>query len=59
MEPEFALIFKNMSSLANLNSQTKSEFTFKIFHIKLLGKTIQEKSCFNNIVSIKPTFFAN
>ena len=46
-------------SLANLNSRTKFEVTLKFLHIKLLGKGIQEKQYFNNIVSIKPTFLAN
>ena len=59
MEPGCGLIYKDISSLANLNSQTKFEFTLKILHIKLLGKGIQEKLYFNNIVSIKPTFLAN
>ena len=59
MEPEPGLIFKNISSLANLNSQTKFEFTFTFLHIKLLGKGIQERLYFNNIVSIKLTFLAN
>ena len=59
MEPESGSIFKNISSLANLNSRTKLEFTFKFLHIKLLEKGIQEKLYFNNIVSIKPTFLAN
>ena len=56
MEPESGLIFKNISSLANLNSQTKFEFTFNFLHIKLLG--IHEKIHFNNIVTIKSTFLA-
>ena len=55
MEPGCGLIYKNISSLANLNSQTKFEFTLKFLHIKLLGKGIQEKLFFINIVSIKPT----
>ena len=59
MEPKCGLIFKNISSLANLNLLTKFEFTLKFLHIKLLGKGIQEKLYFNNIVSIKPTFLAN
>ena len=59
MEPEYGLIFKNISSLTNLNSRTKFEFTLKFLHIKLLGKGIQEKLYFNNVVSIKPTFLAN
>ena len=59
MEPESGLIFKKISSLANFNSRTKFEFTLKFLHIKLLGKGIQEKLYFNNIVSIKPTFLAN
>ena len=41
MEPESGLIFKNISSLANLNSRTKFEVTFKFLYIKLLGKRIQ------------------
>ena len=59
MEPESGLIFNNISSLGNWNSRTKLGFTFKFLHIKLLGKGIQEKLYFNNIVSIKPTFLAN
>ena len=59
MEPECGLIFKNICSLASLNSLTKFEFKLKFFHIKLLGKGIQEKLYFNNIVNIKPTFLAN
>ena len=59
MEPEPGLNFKNISSLANLNSRTKFESTFKFLHIKLLGKKFEEKLCFNDIVSIKPTFLAN
>ena len=59
MEPECGLIFKNISSLANLNSQTKFEFKFKFLYIKLVGNRIQEKLYFNNIVSIKPKFLAN
>ena len=57
MEPEPGLIFKNISSLANLHSRTK--FEFKFLHFKLLGKRIQEKLYFNNMVSIKSTFLAN
>ena len=52
MEP--GLIFKNISSLANLNSQNKS-----FSHTKLPGKGIQEKLRFNNIVCIESTFLAN
>ena len=59
MEPESGLIFKNISSLANLNSRNKFEFTFKFLHVKLLGKGIQYKLHFNNIVSSKPSFLAN
>ena len=49
------LILKNMSSLANLNSQNRFFFS----HTKLLEKGIQEKLCFNNILSIESTFLAN
>ena len=59
MEPECGLIFKNISSLVNLNSPTKFELTLKFLHIKLQGKGIQEKLYFNDIVSIKPTFLAH
>ena len=59
MEPEPGLIFKNVSSLANLNSRTKFKFIFKFLHIKLPGKGIQERLYFNNILSIKPTFLTN
>ena len=59
MKPESVSTLKNISSLANLNSGTKFELTFKFLHIKLLEKGIQEKLYFNNIVSIKPTFLAN
>ena len=59
MEPEPGLIFRNISSLANLNSQIKFEFTFKFLHVKLPGKGIQERLYFNDIVSIKPRFLAN
>ena len=52
MEP--GLIFKTKSSLANLNSQNKF-----FSYTKLLGKGIQEKLCFNNIVNIESTFLAN
>ena len=52
MERESDLTFKNISSLANLNSQIKFELTLKFLHIKLLGKGIQEKLYFNDIVSI-------
>ena len=48
------LMFKNISSLANLNSQNKA-----FSHTKLLGKGIQDKLYFNNIVSIESTFLAN
>ena len=60
MEPESGLIFKNISSVANLNSLSKFEFTNQNFlDIKLLRKGIQEKLYFNNIVSIKSTFLGN
>ena len=59
MEPECGSIFKNISSLANLNSRTKFEFTFKFLHLKFLGKRIQEKLYFNNISSVKPKFLTN
>ena len=59
MEPESSLIFKNISSLANLNLRTEFEFPFKFSHIKPLEKGIQEKLYFNNVVSIKPTFLEN
>ena len=59
MKPESGLIFKNISSLANLNSRTKFEFTFTFLYIKLLGKGIQEKLYFNNIMSLKSTFLIN
>ena len=52
MESESDLIFKNISSLSNLNSRVKFELTFKFLHIKLLGKGIQEKLYFNDIASI-------
>ena len=42
MEPESGLIFKNMSSLANLNLGTKFEFTLMFLHNKLIGKKIQQ-----------------
>ena len=42
MEPESGLIFKNMSSLANLNLGTKFEFTLMFLHSKLIGKKIQQ-----------------
>ena len=38
MEPESGLIFKNMSSLPNLNLGTKFEFTLMFLHSKLIGK---------------------
>ena len=61
MEPKPGLIFKNISSLANLNSQTKFKLTLNFLHIKLLGKGIQERLYFNNIFKpiIKPIFLAN
>ena len=59
MEPESSLSFKNISALANLNSQRKFECTFKFLDIKLLGKEFKEKLYFNDIVSIKPTFLTN
>ena len=60
MEPESRLIFKNISSVANLNSLSKVEFTNQNFlDIKLLRKGIQETLYFNNIVSIKSTFLGN
>ena len=60
MEPESRLIFKNISSVANLNSLSKFEFTNQNFlDIKLLRKGIQETLYFNNIVSIKSTFLGN
>ena len=59
MDPESGLTFKNISSLANLNSPTKFGLTLKFLHIKLLGKGIQEKLYFNDIVGIKPTFLAH
>ena len=44
MEPDSSLIFKNISSLANLNSWTKFESTKqKILHNKLLEKQVREK----------------
>ena len=59
MEPESGLIFKNMSSLPNLNLGTKFEFTLMFLHSKLIGKKIQQKLCLNDIVSIKPTSLTN
>ena len=56
MESGPGLIFKIISSLANLNLRTKFEI---ISIVKFLGKGIQEKLYFNNIVSIKSTFLAN
>ena len=56
MEPESDFIFKDMSSLANLNSRPNSEFKF--LQIKLQGNGIQEKPDFNDTVSIKSTFLA-
>ena len=54
MEPEPGFIFKNICSLANLNSRNNF-----FLHIKLLRKGVQEKLYFNNIVSIESTFLAN
>ena len=59
MELESALVFTNISSLANLNSRTKFESTFKSLNNKLLGKEFQKKLYFNNVVSMKPTLLAN
>ena len=59
MEPQFSLILKKISTLANLNPWTKCEFTFKFLRCKLLKKGIQEKLHWNNIMSIKSTFLAN
>ena len=42
MEPESGLIFKNMSSLPNLNLGTKFEFTLMFLHSNLIGKKIQQ-----------------
>ena len=56
MESGPGLIFKIISSLANLNLRTKFEI---ISIVKFLGKGIQEKLYFNNIVSIKSKFLAN
>ena len=56
MESEPGLIFKIISSLANLDLQTKFE-SFSI--VKSPGKEIQQKLCFNKIVSIKSKFLAN
>ena len=53
MKPKPGLIFKNMSSLANLNLRTKFEFTLKFSHIKLTGKEIQQKQYFSDIASVK------
>ena len=58
MESESGLIFKKISSLANFNSRTKFKFTFNFLHIKLIGKGIQEKIYFNNIVSINQTYIS-
>ena len=58
MEPESSLIFKNLSSLGNLNLRTKLEFTFNFLPIKLIGKEAHQKLYFNDIVSIKPTYLA-
>ena len=59
IEPESDFIFKNIFSLANLNSPTKFVFIFQLLHIKVLAKGISEKQYFNNIVSIKSLFLAN
>ena len=59
MELESGLVFTNISSLANLNSRTKFESTFKSLNNKLLGKEFQKKLYFNNVVSMKPTLLAN
>ena len=56
MEPESDFIFKNISSLANLNSPTN--FEFKFLQIKLEGNGIQEKPDINDTVNIKSTFLA-
>ena len=53
MKPKAGLIFKNISSLANLNLRTKFEFTLKFSHIKLTGKEIQQKQYFSDIASVK------
>ena len=53
MESDSGLIFKIISSLGNLDLQTK------FYCSKLLGKRIQEKLYFNNIASIKSMFLAN
>ena len=58
MESESGLIFKKISSLANFNSRTKFKFAFNFLHIKLIGKGIQEKIYFNNIVSINQTYIS-
>ena len=58
MKPKPGLIFKNISSLANLNLRTKFEFTFTFLHIKLIGKETQQKLQFSDIVSIKPIYLA-
>ena len=53
MESESGLIFEIISSLGNLDLQTK------FFCGNLLGKRSQEKLYFSNIVSIKSKFLAN
>ena len=53
MESDSGLIFKIISSLGNLDLQTK------FYCSKLLGKRIQEKLYFNNIASIKSMFLGN
>ena len=45
--------------LANLNLQTKFEFTFRFLRIKPLRNRIQEQLYFNNTGSMKATFLAN
>ena len=61
MEPESGLIFKNISSLVNLDSYTKFELAIKVLHIKLPGNGVEEKlnTIYNNIVSIKSSFLGN
>ena len=44
MESKSGLIFKNISSLVNLNSQTKFEFSFKFLHIKHIRKSNLRKA---------------
>ena len=53
MKTKPGLIFKNISSLANLNLRTKFGFTLKFSHIKLTGKEIQQKQYFSDIASVK------